>query len=141
MPLSAARARNEGFRWLRQAHQNLGYVQFVDGDCELLSGWLESATDTWRHTRIRRLCPGGCARSTRGQSIYNTLCDIEWDAPSGEARACGGIAMMRVRALDQVGGFRIDLIAGEEPELCVRLRGGAGKSGAWSGRWPGTMRP
>lgn len=35
---------------------------------------------------------------------------------------CGGIAMMRVSALESVGGFRSDLIAGEEPELCVRLR-------------------
>ena len=30
--------------------------------------------------------------------------------------------MMRVEAFRQVGGFRDDLIAGEEPELCVRLR-------------------
>ena len=29
---------------------------------------------------------------------------------------------MRVKALEAVGGFREDLIAGEEPELCVRLR-------------------
>ncbi len=30
--------------------------------------------------------------------------------------------MMRVAALRDVGGYREDLIAGEEPELCVRLR-------------------
>lgn len=30
--------------------------------------------------------------------------------------------MMRAEALRQVGGFRDSLIAGEEPELCVRLR-------------------
>ncbi len=30
--------------------------------------------------------------------------------------------MMRTEALDAVGGFRDDFIAGEEPELCVRLR-------------------
>jgi hypothetical protein len=29
---------------------------------------------------------------------------------------------MRVAAFDSVNGFREDLIAGEEPELCVRLR-------------------
>jgi GT2 family glycosyltransferase len=50
------------------------------------------------------------------------LCDIEWDTPVGEARTCGGIAMMRVNAFNQVGGFKQELIAGEEPELCVRLR-------------------
>ena len=57
------------------------------------------------------------------QTIYNMLCDIEWDTPVGEAKACGGLAMMRVHAFDSVRGFRVDLIAGEEPELCVRLRG------------------
>jgi hypothetical protein len=30
--------------------------------------------------------------------------------------------MMRVNAIEAVGRFRDDLIAGEEPELCVRLR-------------------
>jgi GT2 family glycosyltransferase len=40
----------------------------------------------------------------------------------GEAEACGGDALMRVGPLQQVGGFRASLIAGEEPELCLRLR-------------------
>jgi hypothetical protein len=56
------------------------------------------------------------------RSIYNRLCDREWDTPVGEVRAIGGIAMLRMDALRAVGGFREDLIAGEEPELCVRLR-------------------
>ena len=30
--------------------------------------------------------------------------------------------MMRIDALEAAGGYRDDLIAGEEPELCVRLR-------------------
>jgi GT2 family glycosyltransferase len=50
------------------------------------------------------------------------LCDIEWDTPVGEARDCGGDAMMRVDAFESVQGYRADLIAGEEPELCIRLR-------------------
>ncbi|MGH8797369.1 MAG: glycosyltransferase, partial [Caldimonas sp.] len=56
------------------------------------------------------------------RSIYNRLADMEWDTPVGETRACGGNAMMRSAAFEQTGGFREDLIAGEEPELCVRLR-------------------
>jgi len=35
--------------------------------------------------------------------------------------------MMRVQAFESVGGFMPDLIAGEEPELCVRLRQGGWK--------------
>lgn len=60
-------------------------------------------------------------------SIYNRLCDIEWDTPIGEAKACGGDSMMRVTALKKVGGFNPTLIAGEEPELCVRLRQAGGR--------------
>ena len=39
-----------------------------------------------------------------------------------EARAFGGDVMIRAAALENVGGYRDDLIAGEEPELCIRLR-------------------
>ncbi|NES87381.1 MAG: glycosyltransferase family 2 protein, partial [Moorea sp. SIO2B7] len=56
------------------------------------------------------------------KSIYNRLCDLEWDTPVGEVKACGGIAMMRVAGFQEVGGFNSTLIAGEEPELCLRLR-------------------
>jgi hypothetical protein len=56
------------------------------------------------------------------RSIYNALCDIEWDTPIGESKSCGGDALMRVAAFEAVKGYRDDLIAGEEPELCVRLR-------------------
>jgi hypothetical protein len=55
-------------------------------------------------------------------SVYNLLCDIEWDTPIGASKACGGIAMIRAEAFEAEGGYRADLIAGEEPELCVRLR-------------------
>jgi cellulose synthase/poly-beta-1,6-N-acetylglucosamine synthase-like glycosyltransferase len=50
------------------------------------------------------------------------LCDIEWDTPIGEAKACGGNAMVRAYAFEQVGGFRTNVIAAEDTELCVRLR-------------------
>jgi hypothetical protein len=55
-------------------------------------------------------------------SIYNRLCDLEWVIPAGDVDACGGDAMMRAAALQQVGGFDDTMIAGEEPELCLRLR-------------------
>ena len=55
-------------------------------------------------------------------SIYNQLCDFEWDTPVGESPACGGISLVRVEAFEEVGGFSSQLIAGEEPELCLRLR-------------------
>jgi hypothetical protein len=51
------------------------------------------------------------------------LCDFEWcDYPLGETKICGGDAAVRVSAFKQVSGYRAELICGEEPEMCVRLR-------------------
>jgi glycosyltransferase involved in cell wall biosynthesis len=46
-PFTAARARNEGFRRLRELAQDLAYVQFVDGDCEVVAHWLAKAVALW----------------------------------------------------------------------------------------------
>jgi len=56
------------------------------------------------------------------RSLYNRLCDAEWNSPVGESDACGGDFMIRVSAFEDVGGFNPGLIAGEEPEMCFRLR-------------------
>lgn len=122
VPFTAARARNVGFRRLRKVAPDLTYVQFVDGDCELNQQWPEQAVAYLdAHADVGAVCGRRCERFPE-RSIYNWLCDREWDRPAGEERACGGDAMMRVDALEAVGGYRDDLIAGEEPELCVRLR-------------------
>jgi len=122
IPFTAARARNEGFRRLRELSPDLAYVQFVDGDCELVDGWLETAAMFLRdHGDVAVVC-GRLREKHPEQSVYNMLCDIEWDVPVGEAKACGGIAMVRSSAFEDVKGFKGELIAGEEPELCIRMR-------------------
>jgi GT2 family glycosyltransferase len=121
-PFTAARARNEGFRCLRKYASELNYVHFVDGDCEVVSGWLDKAVSFLiGHKDVAVVC-GRRRERFPERSVYNMLCDIEWDTPVGEAKSCGGDALMRIDALVVVGGYRDDLIAGEEPELCVRLR-------------------
>jgi GT2 family glycosyltransferase len=122
LPFTAARARNAGFRRLQEIAPHLPYVQFVDGDCELVEGWPELAISFLdSHPDVSVVC-GRLRERSPDRSIYNWLCDLEWDREAGEVRACGGIAMTRASALEAMGGFRGDLIAGEEPELCVRLR-------------------
>jgi GT2 family glycosyltransferase len=118
LPFSAARARNEGFGHFR----GLRYVQFVDGDCVLAAGWIDKARRFLeRHERVAVACGRLRERAPRA-TVYQLLCDLEWDLPAGEARACGGIALVRAAAFEAVGGFRADRVCGEEPELCARLR-------------------
>lgn len=118
-PFTAARARNAG---LAALPEDVELVQFLDGDCVVQGGWLGAAQDFLAaHADVAVVC--GRRREMYPQaSVYNRLIDDEWDTPVGAARACGGDALMRVEAVRAVGGYRADLIAGEEPEMCVRLR-------------------
>jgi glycosyltransferase involved in cell wall biosynthesis len=121
-PFTAARARNAGMACLLTLDPAIEFIQFIDGDCELVSGWIERALAEFTTApRVAVVCGRRRERSP-GASIYNTLCDIEWDSPIGDTKACGGDALMRSAAFREVGGYTAELIAGEEPELCVRLR-------------------
>lgn len=121
-PFTAARARNAGWRRLLECCPDIEYVQFVDGDCEVVPGWLSLARAYLRdHPRAAAVCGQRRERHPE-RSVYNRLCDLEWIKPPGIIQAFGGDVMLRADVLDASGGYRDDLIAGEEPELCVRLR-------------------
>lgn len=122
-PFTAARARAEGFDRLQAFAPTLDYVMFVDGDCEVEAGWLPAAgVFLDEHPKFAVVC-GRRRELAPEASRYNALIDREWNTAVGEADACGGDAMMRCAALREVGGFDPTMIAGEEPELCRRLRG------------------
>ena len=121
-PLSAARARREGFRQLLSDHSSLEYVFFVDGDCQIVPTWPQLALEFLdRNTNVGAVC-GRRRELHPQQSVYNYLCDVEWDTPSGEAQAVGGDAIYRCSAYREAGEFDSSVAAGEEPELCKRLR-------------------
>jgi len=122
LPLSpgaftAARARNLGWR-----HASGAMVLFLDGDTILnadfplaaLSELRKDAANAaaWGHRR--EICP--CL------SVYVRVLDLDWIYPPGEALFCGGDVLVRRAALEAVGGFDETLIAGEEPEMCRRMR-------------------
>lgn len=120
-PFTAARARNAGLERLRQKGAP-DFVQLVDGDCEVQPGWIARAEAFLQENPQIAVVCGRRRERFPEASIYNEHCDREWDTPVGEALACGGDALMRMAALAQVGGYDPALIAGEEPEMCVRLR-------------------
>ncbi|MBS0481112.1 MAG: glycosyltransferase [Proteobacteria bacterium] len=122
VPFTAARARNAGLAELERLAPETVYVQFVDGDCEFEPGWITAATRFLDdHPQAGVVC-GRRRERFPDASVYNRLCDAEWNTPVGQADACGGDALMRLAALRQVGGYDPAVVAGEEPELCARLR-------------------
>jgi glycosyltransferase involved in cell wall biosynthesis len=121
-PFTAARARNAGWRRLLELLPEAEFVQFVDGDCEVVDGWVQKAS-AFLQTEIDVAATCGRNRERYPeQSLFNRLCDMEWDTPVGDALSCGGNALMRVSHLIAVDGYRDELIAGEEPDLCFRFR-------------------
>jgi glycosyltransferase involved in cell wall biosynthesis len=122
VPFTAARARNAGLARLLSEVPGLEMVQFVDGDCEVDRDWLYHAQkELFADPKLAVVC-GRRRERTPEASVYNRLCDLEWDTPVGVADSCGGDALMRVEPIRAVDGYNPDLIAGEEPELCLRLR-------------------
>lgn len=121
LPYTAARARNVGFEVLLTRYPKLEFVQFMDGDCELCDGWLERAVRLMgARPDVAVVC--GRVREQHPQaSVYNRICEMEWKKPIGEIEGCGGNMLIRVSAFRQVEGFRPEVIAAEDTELCTRL--------------------
>lgn len=119
VPFTAARARNVGAARLPRACHR---VLFLDGDTELLAGFLPAA--------LAALDAGHAVAAGRRRerhpdaTVYNRLCDMEWNTPPGPATTVGGDALYDRAAFEAAGGFDASLIAGEEPELALRLRRG-----------------
>ena len=122
IPFTAARARNAGFRRLRKSNPKLAFVQFIDGDCELDANWPQEATRfLTTHSRVAAVC-GRLRERYPNRSVYNWLCDREWNGPVGKIDSFDGNVMIRADALEDVGGYREEVIAAEENELSLRIR-------------------
>lgn len=122
IPFSAGRARNEGFAKLLEKKPKVKYVQFIDGDCQLVGNWLSVAFKFLSSYAEYAIVVGRCKEINPEISVYNRFCDIEWHRPTGEVKECGGIFCVKTDAFELSGGFNPEIVAGEEPELCYRLR-------------------
>ncbi|MBE9032920.1 glycosyltransferase family 2 protein [filamentous cyanobacterium LEGE 11480] len=122
-PFSAARARNAGFRWISQHHPEVAYIQFIDGDCEVVTGWLEAAAaELNQDAGITAVC-GWRRERYPERSVFNRICDVEWHWGNvGEVGQFGGDVMIRANMLQAVNGYNDNVIAAEDDELGLRLR-------------------
>lgn len=128
IPFTAARARNAGFERLQQTHPEVAYVQFVDGDCEIVAGWIEAAMKTLdAQPQVVAVC-GWRRERFPEHSSFNRICDVEWRMGAvGEVGSFGGDVMIRAGALAAIGGYNPQVIAAEDDEVGVRLRQNGGK--------------
>lgn len=121
-PFTAARARNAGFRKLVETVPATEYVQFVDGDCKVAAEWIQTAIAYIEQEPSTAIVFGHRRELRPGDSIFNALCDIEWARSMGDVRECGGDFLIRSSVFTDIGGFHDTLIAGEDPELCYRVK-------------------
>jgi glycosyltransferase involved in cell wall biosynthesis len=114
---TAAIGRNAG--WCRATGE---FILFLDGDTVLNPDFPRTAFEQLANNS--KICAvwGHRREMYTGKSIYNRVLDLDWIYAPGIVEACGGDVMMQRRALLEVGGYDGGLIAGEEPELCRRLR-------------------
>ncbi|WP_417205752.1 glycosyltransferase [Antarctobacter sp.] len=118
IPFTAARARNAGF----DALDDPQIVQFLDGDCSLVPGYLDAARAHLEAHPDLGMVTGWRAEIHPEVSVYNVLCDWEWHRPAGLILACGGDMMVRAEAWAGIGGMNPQVIAAEDDEFCTRLR-------------------
>lgn len=120
IPFTAARARNAGFKALEEQGP-LDLVQFVDGDCEVVAGWLEAGVKALEDNPSLGLVTGWRREIHPDASVYNAMFEADWHRPAGPIITCGGDMMVRTEAFRQIGGFNPNVIAAEDDEFCLRL--------------------
>lgn len=119
-PLSAARARNAGLRAL--ADDPPEFVQLVDGDCVLVPGWIGAGRVALKARADLAAVFGRVREEAPEATVYNRMQDHEWATVVARGDSFTGVFLARYAPLLAAGGFRDDLIAGEEGEFCDRLR-------------------
>lgn len=118
-PFTAARARNAGVAALGADLPE--FIHFIDGDCVMVTGWIDSAKSTMAADPGLGIVTGWRAEMHPEASIYNAICDHEWHRPAGPITACGGDMMVRGAAFEAAGGFNETVIAAEDDEFCLRV--------------------
>jgi GT2 family glycosyltransferase len=121
IPFTAARARNAGFKQLMSLAPKLEYIQFLDGDCAMVEGWVEAALEALQ-TDSTAIVSGRRRERHPEISVYNALMDIEWNTPVGETLAVPGDMCVKTAVFKQVNGFDESIIAAEDDDLCIRVR-------------------
>ena len=113
---TAARGRNAGWRACSGA-----FVLFLDGDTIVAPEFVERALPEFENPRVAVVW--GERREIRPESsVFNRILDLDWIHRPGFTEFCSGDALVRRMVLEEVGGYDAELIAGEEADMCRRMR-------------------
>lgn len=121
-PFTAARGRNAGLAHLAEKYREVKCVQLLDGDTEIDEGFLASARPELDKSPTVGAVFGRLRERNRAGSKYNRLCDMEWNHQPGDVDAFSGNVLLRLAVWEDTGGYDETLIAGEDPELSLRVR-------------------
>lgn len=113
---TAAMGRNAGLRTA-----SAPFVMFLDGDSILDPDFLHTALPEFEDPNVA-IVWGNCRELHPEASMYQRAMDLDWVYPAGASEYCGGNALMRRRDIELADGFDATLAAGEEPDLCQRIR-------------------
>lgn len=97
------------------------FILFLDGDTLLHPDFVKRTLPYFDDPQVA-IVWGHRRESHPEASVYQRVIDLDWVYPHGFTEFCGGDALMRRRVLETVGGYNPTLIAGEEPEMCQRIR-------------------
>jgi glycosyltransferase involved in cell wall biosynthesis len=114
---TAALGRNAGWRIARAE-----FVLFLDGDTILHPDFVKAAREPMLQDASIVAVWGHRREIHPETSLFNRILDLDWVYAPGFTEFCGGDVLMRRSALEEAGGYDGELIAGEEPELCRRMR-------------------
>lgn len=121
-PFTAARARNAGFKFIKELYPDLKFIQFLDGDCQLIENWIPQGVNYLKEHKEVAIVTGALHEMEAKETIYNNLCELEWRKDPGEIKSCGGNFLTRAEPFQKLGGFKSNFVAAEEEEFCTRIR-------------------
>jgi glycosyltransferase involved in cell wall biosynthesis len=122
-PLSPSAGRYVGYK-----HSSGEFVLFLDGDMEVLDGWLEDSLCNMRNAQHAGVLMSTQLINLHPQAAGDTTSPREKIQPTPPREVsfapfvAGGAALYRRAVLEQVGTFNPHLFSDEEPELCLRIR-------------------
>ncbi len=113
---AAAIGRNAGWR-----AATAPLILFLDGDTILNPDFVKAALPHFDEPQVAAVC--GHRRELYPEaSVYQRAVDLDWILSLGDTAFCGGDVLTRRRVIEEVGGYDPKLIAGEDPEVCQRIR-------------------